>query len=154
LQFEAWRGEEEGQRGGEDDGEGESKGRKRFAFKVAGVVLLFFAGIVTMAMTENTIQLNEIDLSDTPLGSTSQLIPFLTGLLSFLSTLYSCVKRPVLNLIKTMVGLPMLEKNDSREHLLAPSPSSESSTQVDETGYFNAAPYDKPWSNPGSHWAV
>ncbi|KAK1761516.1 hypothetical protein QBC47DRAFT_370315 [Echria macrotheca] len=77
---------------GANNGQLRQKGKRRwFVLRLVGIAVLFFAGIVTMLMTENTIAVNQIDLSDTPLGSTSQLIPFLTGLLSFLSTLYSCI---------------------------------------------------------------
>jgi hypothetical protein len=70
-----------------------SKNRKRswMRLRLCGLVFLLFVGVFTMAMTEKTISANRIDLASTPLDSTSQLIPFITGLLSFLTTLYSCL---------------------------------------------------------------
>ena len=59
--------------------------------RLCGLVFLLFVGVFTMVMTEKTILANKIDLASTPLDSTSQLIPFITGLLSFLTTLYSCI---------------------------------------------------------------
>ncbi|KAK4446343.1 hypothetical protein QBC34DRAFT_331879 [Podospora aff. communis PSN243] len=73
----------------------------RMGFKLFGIAFLLFVGAVTMRMTEMTIQLNEIDLSEAPLDSTSQMIPFLTGLLSFLSTLYACT--PFSSIIRRLV---------------------------------------------------
>jgi len=69
-----------------------SKKRKRswMRLRLCGLVFLLFVGVFTMVMTEKTILANRIDLASTPLDSTSQLIPFITGLLSFLTTLYSC----------------------------------------------------------------
>ena len=70
-----------------------SKTRKRswMRLRLCGLVFLLFVGVFTMVMTEKTILANRIDLASTPLDSTSQLIPFITGLLSFLTTLYSCL---------------------------------------------------------------
>ncbi|KAK0652539.1 hypothetical protein B0T16DRAFT_387788 [Cercophora newfieldiana] len=115
--------------------------------------LLFFSGIVTMAMTENTIQLNDIDLSDTPLGSTSQLIPFLTGLLSFLSTLYSCI--PFLKILSWCLGRKLgLREKGSRERLLPHTPNSGSGTEVHETGYFEGSPHNRSQRRVNGHWGV
>ncbi|KAK0702828.1 hypothetical protein B0H67DRAFT_614131 [Lasiosphaeris hirsuta] len=69
----------------------EEKKRRYKGLRLCGLLFLLFVGGFTMVMTEKTISVNNIDLADTPLESTSQLIPFVTGLLSFLTTLYSCI---------------------------------------------------------------
>jgi len=127
---------EGGVRNREVDGGKKEVSMRRFVFQLVGLVVLLFAGIVTMAMTENTIQLNQIDLSDTPLNSTSQLIPFLTGFLSFLSTLYACI--PFLKIFDWCLGRRLgLEKKGSREYLKVDSPGSGNGKEVHETGFYD-----------------
>lgn len=101
-------------------------------FKLFGIACLLFAGAITMRMTEMTIQLNQIDLSESPLDSTSQLIPFLTGLLSFLSTVYSCT--PFSSMIRRLVF--------GKDYAIA-SPASESEEWVQRL-YDTEAPPSKP----------
>jgi len=46
-----------------------------------------FGGISIIVSTEKILAGNHIDLSDTPLLSMSQLIPFLVGLFTFVTTI-------------------------------------------------------------------
>jgi len=107
----------------EEDGDsivraaGKQTSKLKEALKILGVAVLLFVGILTMVMTEQTIQVNSIDLSETPFDSTSQLIPFLTGLFSFLSTFWSCfsLSRGIARLVKRFGGYESLpsSKNPS-----------------------------------------
>ncbi|KAJ2900733.1 hypothetical protein MKZ38_002269 [Zalerion maritima] len=48
--------------------------------------------IVLIVWSEKTLKGNEVDLSSASLSGTSQLVPFLVGLFTFLSTASSCVR--------------------------------------------------------------
>lgn len=50
------------------------------------------AGITTIVFTEKLIIGNNVDLSEASFASTSQLLPFLVGLSTFLSTICTCLK--------------------------------------------------------------
>jgi len=104
--------------------------KKRKVLKLLGVAVLLFVGIVTMIMMEQTIRVNNIDLSSTPFDSTSQLIPFLTGLFSFLSTVWSCfsLSKGIAILVKKTGGytsLPSSTHPSTTALKTFPSPASE-----------------------------
>lgn len=75
------------------DRQGAEKQMKRFKrfgrlSLASGVV---FTGVTIIVCVEMILKGNNVDLSDATLGSTSQLIPFLVGLFTFVSTVYSCI---------------------------------------------------------------
>ncbi|KAL4942967.1 hypothetical protein BDV06DRAFT_221658 [Aspergillus oleicola] len=53
--------------------------------------LIFFApvGIMTIIFGERILERNDVDLSDSPIGSSSQLIPLIVGLTGLISTVWS-----------------------------------------------------------------
>jgi hypothetical protein len=55
----------------------------------AGMAL---TGVYTIVYTEKMISGNNIDLSDVPLSSTGQLVPFIVGLCTFVSTIWAILK--------------------------------------------------------------
>jgi hypothetical protein len=48
-----------------------------------------FGGVSLVVFTELELKRNKVDLSDSPLTSTNQLLPFLVGLFTFISTVWS-----------------------------------------------------------------
>ncbi|KAH8897665.1 hypothetical protein GQ53DRAFT_884401 [Thozetella sp. PMI_491] len=63
----------------------------RIVLRVSGIFLLISAGVLTIAMTEKTLRLNNITFQDTPIDSTGQLIPFVGSLLTLGSTIWACL---------------------------------------------------------------
>ncbi len=50
------------------------------------------AGVLGIVFTEKLIAINGIDLSEASFGSTNQLLPFLVGLFTFISTMTSILR--------------------------------------------------------------
>ncbi|KAL3478264.1 hypothetical protein BJX99DRAFT_256589 [Aspergillus californicus] len=69
--------------------EGPGNYLRRSAAKVFTFAILAPAGIVTIITGEKVLSGNSIDLSDSPLGSSSQLIPLIVGLTGLSSTAWS-----------------------------------------------------------------
>lgn len=61
--------------------------------KVAKVVILSSGGISVIVFTELVLKKNMVDLNGAPFTSTSQLLPFLIGLLTLVSTIWSILNR-------------------------------------------------------------
>lgn len=76
---------------GEGRGEGDDDEDDEIAYTVFACIALP-VGIVSIVFTEKMISGNDIDLSDSTLISTSQLIPFIVGIIGFVSTVWTCVK--------------------------------------------------------------
>lgn len=55
------------------------------------LLALVFSAII-IAFTEKLISGNNVDFSEATLENTSQLIPFLIGVFSFVSTIWTCIK--------------------------------------------------------------
>jgi len=56
---------------------------------VALAIVALVIGVITIVFTEKLISGNDVDLSDDSLGSTNQLIPFLVGLFTLMSTIWT-----------------------------------------------------------------
>jgi hypothetical protein len=67
--------------------DGSSPREIMFTRTIAGLV-----GVNMIVITEKILSGNHLDLSDVPLSSTGQLIPFIVGLCTFISTLWSIFK--------------------------------------------------------------
>ncbi|KAK0630862.1 hypothetical protein B0T17DRAFT_507298 [Bombardia bombarda] len=54
--------------------------------------IFLFVGVIIIVFTELILWANHVDLSDARLDSTSQLIPFMVGLFTMVSTVWTCIK--------------------------------------------------------------
>jgi hypothetical protein len=86
---EGGQGKTEAKEKGDDDDDDDEEN------ELAYTIFACFAlpvGTVSIVFTEKMISGNNIDLSDSTLISTSQLIPFIVGIIGFVSTVWTCVK--------------------------------------------------------------
>ncbi|KAK0732037.1 hypothetical protein B0H67DRAFT_92649 [Lasiosphaeris hirsuta] len=87
-------GRNSGNSGNRDDGEDSDSDSdedgQRDIFRGFAVISVA-SGSIAIAFTEKLVSGNNIDLSEASFTSTSQLIPFLVGVASFFSTVWTCV---------------------------------------------------------------
>lgn len=74
----------------DDDYDDDSSFKRNLARFFAALSLV--TGVTTIVFTEKLISGNDIDLSEASLGATNQLIPFLIGIFSFVSTIWTVFK--------------------------------------------------------------